>query len=87
MKLWDLATGQEKASLLGHTDLVLALAYSPDGTMLASAGFGGAIKLWDVGPEVVLPTLSISDVAVKRIKLLAAQTRERSHAQTVTDTP
>jgi hypothetical protein len=26
-------------------------------------------------------------VAVKRIKLLAAQTRERSHAQTVTDTP
>lgn len=34
--------------LHGHTDLVVALAYSPDGRTLASASADGSARLWDV---------------------------------------
>ena len=36
--LYDTATGQEIALLLGHTDWVASVAFSPDGKTLASGG-------------------------------------------------
>jgi WD40 repeat protein len=46
--LWDLATGQEQASFLAHTDWVSSVAFSRDGKTLASGSFDRTIKLWDV---------------------------------------
>jgi WD40 repeat protein len=60
LKLWEVATGRERADLRGHSGCVLAMAFSPDGKALAAAGAGpptpdgrlwywtGEVKLWDV---------------------------------------
>jgi len=48
IKLWDVATGQEQGTLLGHFGNVRAVAYRPGGQWLASAcaGWNGQVKLW-----------------------------------------
>jgi WD40 repeat protein len=51
VNLWDVATGRQAAVLKGHT-VVGALAVSPDGKFLASAGKG--IRLWDVTSRKVV---------------------------------
>ncbi len=45
IKLWNLASMQEAATLHGHEGAVSGLAFSLDGNYLASAG-GGAVRLW-----------------------------------------
>jgi RNA polymerase sigma factor (sigma-70 family) len=40
IRLWDVRTGKNKGALNGHTIFVSALAFSPDGTMLASTSGG-----------------------------------------------
>lgn len=45
--LWDSATGDLKQTLPGHTGAISALTFSPDGSLLASAGRDRALKIWD----------------------------------------
>jgi hypothetical protein len=47
IKLWDLVMCQERATLQ-PSDKVKALAFSPDGSVLAS-GSGEHVQLWDIG--------------------------------------
>ncbi len=47
VRLWDLSTGAPGPSLQGHADFLTAVAYSPDGLLLASADFGGDVRVWD----------------------------------------
>ena len=37
--------------LRGHTDIVRALAVSPDGAQLLSGASDGTIRLWDLGMQ------------------------------------
>jgi WD40 repeat protein len=46
VKLWDVETGKEIASLQGHRQHVYGVAFSADGKFLATASFDRTIKLW-----------------------------------------
>jgi len=46
--LWDLHRGKRIRTLRGHTNWVSAIAFSPDGKMLATGSLGKTIKLWNL---------------------------------------
>ena len=45
--LYDTATHQEVALLTGHTDDVISVAFSPDGSTVASGSRDETVRLWD----------------------------------------
>ena len=42
-----MASGRTRVILRGHTGLVKAVDFSPDGTRLATSAWEGEIRLWD----------------------------------------
>ncbi|TVU54434.1 MAG: hypothetical protein EA414_07265, partial [Arthrospira sp. PLM2.Bin9] len=56
LKLWDLATGSERATLTGHSYSVEAVAITPDGKQAVSASDDNTLKLWDLATGLELAT-------------------------------
>jgi len=79
-----MAQGAMPAELKGHTALVYSLAFSPDGKILASAGFDGLIKLWDFAARKELRTLKGHSAPVYCVawspdgKLLATASQDKT---------
>jgi RNA polymerase sigma factor (sigma-70 family) len=57
IRFFDVTTGKEGRSVDEHDHLVHALAYSPDGKVLASAGRDGVVRLWEPGKGKLLGQL------------------------------
>lgn len=50
IRLWEVTTGENIATFWSHTTDIQSLAFSPDGTLLASGSYDGTILLWDMKP-------------------------------------
>ena len=57
MKLWDITTGKELATLKGHTDTVSSVAFDLYGKTLATGSGDRTVKLWDITTGKELATL------------------------------
>ncbi len=55
VKLWDITTGELITTFRGHIGLVHYLAFSPDGSILASASKDGTVLYWNINTEDQLP--------------------------------
>jgi WD40 repeat protein len=57
IKVWDLRTRQELATLIGHAGPVYAIAFSPDGRRIATGSADRTVKLWDLETHQEVATL------------------------------
>ena len=60
-RVWDAATGRERAVLTGHTDSVVACAVSPDSSYTVTAGYDHTARIWDAATgreRAILPLLA-----------------------------
>jgi hypothetical protein len=57
VKLWDVNSRTLLRTIEGHDDCIYAVAFSPDGKMLATSSYDKLIKLWEVATGKELRTL------------------------------
>ena len=58
LKVWELGSGRELRTLTGHTDMVKAVAVTPDGRCAVSASEDKTLKVWELGSGRELRTLT-----------------------------
>ena len=53
--VWDIETGRRVATMVGHSGNVENIAFSPDGTLLATGSHDGTARIWDAetGQEIL----------------------------------
>ena len=64
LRLRDIDTGNVVRSFRGHTSIILSVAFSSDGALIASGSDDGSIRLWDANSGALLRTLSGSRARV-----------------------
>jgi WD40 repeat protein len=70
LKLWDVSSGEVLYTLSGHQGDALSrisVAFSPDGSLLASGSGDSTVKLWDVSSGEELRTLSGHEWSVNSV--------------------
>ncbi len=64
VKIWDMATHLEQATLEGHAAQVLTVAFDPTGAQLLSGGADQQLKIWDVNTRDRIMTLGKHTAAI-----------------------
>jgi WD40 repeat protein len=67
VKVWDAASGEERAVLRGHSRGVTCLAFSPDGKRLATGSDDGTVQLWLPATGAYVTTLRGASAPVKGV--------------------
>ncbi len=49
VRIWDVATGQQRFVLKGHTGAIFCLTLSSDGKTLVTGSYDNTARIWDVG--------------------------------------
>ncbi len=62
--VFESTTGRKKHTLVGHSNSVSAVAFSPDGQRLAAGGLDGTVRLWELHGGQLLRTLRGHSVRV-----------------------
>jgi hypothetical protein len=68
LRLWDVATGRERARFAGHQGTAGSVAFSGDGRRIASGGGDGAVLLWDVTGRLRDGALMAADLPPPRLE-------------------
>lgn len=80
VRLWDVATGENLVSFRGHTEELVSLDFSPDGTRLVTGAEDNSIKLWDIASNRELVSLCGHSLNVARVVFSRDGTRIASCA-------
>ena len=81
--LWDAQTGKQRWSVTTEFPEVRSVAFSPDGSMIASGHNSGELALWDAGSGALIRTLeghtwAVTSVAFSDSGLLASASQDAS---------
>jgi WD40 repeat protein len=69
VKIWDVATGREKATWPGHGSAVLVVAFAHSGKFLVSGDSDGALRIWDAATGTEQPPLPHQGGSIRRLAM------------------
>ena len=75
LKLWSADSGEELATLEGHSEHIAEARFSPDGSLVVSAGYDMTVRLWSVNPGKELVNLRGHTGAVLAVAFTSDGTR------------
>ncbi|PGH17028.1 ribosomal protein L32 [Helicocarpus griseus UAMH5409] len=64
IQLYETSSGEQVATLTGHTSWITSLDWSHTGEFLLSSGLDGKVKVWSIERRACVATHSESDVAI-----------------------
>jgi WD40 repeat protein len=76
--LWDVVSGDLKRKFPGHTRSVTSLAFSLDGSLLASAGLDRMLKIWDCHTYELKKMASDQMLSIEEMQTISDATSSKS---------